>query len=91
MPLYVYKCKRCDCIVEEIQKVGDPPPTYDCLAEDLKEPLPCAFEKQMTSASFKFRAGMTEGGGWIRSGPDGETMIRQVRGNNTTKYGEGSV
>lgn len=83
MPLYVYKCERCGSTFEEIQKQSDPPPTYEC-----PQGGSCELNKQLTSGSFKFRAGATEGGGWERQG---EAMVRRIRGPNTTKYGEGSV
>lgn len=83
MPLYVYICQRCGKEVEELQKVDDPPPTYDC-----PQGGSCAMEKQLSCPSFKFRAGDTEGGGWERQG---DLMIRQVKGKNTSRYGDGSV
>jgi putative FmdB family regulatory protein len=78
MPIYVYKCATCEKTVEELQRHNDPPP--QCCTKGM--------DKQLTVASFRFRAGQVEGGGWERQG---ELMIRRTRGNNSTKYGEGSV
>jgi putative FmdB family regulatory protein len=84
MPIYVYRCSKCEEAVEEIQKYDDPPPVRDC-----PQGGTCAFERQMTSASrFKF-VGEGWGGNELQS--DGQTIMRKIKGKNTTKYGEGSV
>lgn len=82
MPIYVYKCDKCEQVVEEIQKLDDPPPTeYEC-----EQGGQCAMHKQMTAAGFKF---IGEGwGGWNDTG-DGQTIARQIKGKQSTKYGEG--
>jgi len=69
MPLYIYRCKRCDREIEELQKFEDPPPTPDdpCpyfeMIEDDPELCdlhsghmhdPCNFERVPSSGHFDF-------------------------------------
>lgn len=58
MPIYIWKCEKCETVVEELRKMGeDEPPVRVC---DLYEgsrpsviPPPCEFKKQLTSANFR--------------------------------------
>ncbi len=67
MPIYVYKCDTCDSIIEEIQKMSDPPLTQ-CEKEDCDGKL----EKQLTTANPQFR-----GIGWGKEGYGRASMGRQ--------------
>ena len=46
MHIYVWKCAKCDVVVEELRKIGEdePPVSCECGAGD--------FKKQLTSANF---------------------------------------
>ncbi len=83
MPIYEYECQRCGHHIEEIQKLNDPPPTVEC---NIKGKT-CELRKIMTCARFKFMPGTVGGwGGWEEQ----ETsLVRQVKGKNSSKYGEG--
>lgn len=83
MPIYVYQCSKCEQFVEEIQKLSDPPPEPEC-----PQGGTCEMKKQMTAAGFKFRG---DGWGGNELQADGNTIVRTIQGQNTTKYGEGSV
>ena len=47
MPIYVWKCDKCDAVVEELRKVGEdqPPEMCECGEGD--------FQKQLTKANFR--------------------------------------
>ena len=46
MPIYVWKCTKCDTVVEELRKIGEdePPTSCECGEGD--------FKKQLTAANF---------------------------------------
>ena len=67
MPIYVYKCQSCEAVVEEIQKLDDPPLT-ECEQEGCDGKL----AKQMTTANPQFR-----GIGWGKEGYGRATMGKQ--------------
>ena len=56
MPIYEYKCTKCEHKQEHMQKVSDPKP--DCPKCGSKE----EYIKQLTSAAFQLK-----GTGWYRS------------------------
>jgi len=46
MPIYEYKCEKCECIVEKVQEMGDKSPTCSqCGGVTLKKFSPIAFFK----------------------------------------------
>lgn len=47
MPIYVFRCKKCDRAQEHLLGVDDPPPPCDECGED-------ALEKQLTAPTFRF-------------------------------------
>lgn len=90
MPVFHYRCTKCEQEVEEIQKAQEPLPERVCSSDGGA----CAFEalpwfaRAKTGPTHRFR-GESEGvGGWERQG---DLLVRRISGNNTTKYGEGSV
>jgi putative FmdB family regulatory protein len=71
VPIYVYQCKKCEEIVEEIQKFSDPPlEKHDECGGEL--------EKMMGKPSFQLK-----GGGWYRDGytsrQSGSDVARKTR------------
>ena len=56
MPIYAYRCERCDHELDALQKISDAPLT-DCPA--CGEP---ALKKQITAAAFRLK-----GGGWYET------------------------
>lgn len=64
MPIYVYKCDKCETVTEEIQKMSDPPLTV-CEVEGCDGTL----HKQLTTASPHFK-----GSGWASDGYGKVTM-----------------
>ncbi len=56
MPIYVYRCKKCNTVEEHIQRFSDPPMTK---CEACGGPL----EKEITGAAFHLK-----GGGWYADG-----------------------
>ncbi|MGD0578423.1 MAG: zinc ribbon domain-containing protein [Bryobacteraceae bacterium] len=83
MPLYEYKCDKCDAVFEVLQKFSDAP---------LKVHADCggAVERQMTAPSFQFK-----GSGWYatdyakKSGSNGGSNGNQGDSTGTAKAGEG--
>lgn len=63
MPLYVYKCSKCQAEVEEIQKMDDPAPDPcpHCQAKG-------SLEKTMGASNFALKPG---GVGWAKNGYSG--------------------
>lgn len=51
MPIYVWKCEKCELKIEELRKMGDDslPENEHCESDD----GPCEFKKQVTSANFR--------------------------------------
>lgn len=89
MPIYVYRCSRCSREVEELQKFSDPAPiTEEPCGEDPAQT--CDLHRAPTTFTQRWVGDYSsEGrGGWQRQG---EAMVRQVPGANTTTYGDGSV
>ena len=56
MPIYVYRCKKCNAVEEHIQRFSDPPMTK---CEACGGPL----QKEITGAAFHLK-----GGGWYADG-----------------------
>lgn len=57
MPLYEYKCPKCNHVFEKNQKVNDPkPPCPKCSAQDVEKLLG-------TGGNFHLK-----GGGWYKDG-----------------------
>lgn len=56
MPIYVYKCKQCEAVIEALQKISEQHPTTcpTCNTE---------MEKQVTSGAFCLM-----GYGWTKNG-----------------------
>ena len=59
MPIYEYRCIKCNKILEFIQSINDDPLTEDpsCLEK------PCQLKKQISNTSFKLK-----GDGWYKDG-----------------------
>lgn len=64
MPIYVYKCEKCEHVQEVIQKMSDPPLTH-CDQEGCDGEV----KKQLTTASPHFK-----GSGWASDGYGRVTM-----------------
>jgi DNA-directed RNA polymerase subunit RPC12/RpoP len=88
VPLYVYRCSRCGKDVEELQKLGAEAPQQPEECPQRSADLPCPLTRVMTGARHRFAADYSSDGlgGYTRQG---DTMIRQVKGKNSTRYGEG--
>ncbi|MCH9637737.1 MAG: zinc ribbon domain-containing protein [Gammaproteobacteria bacterium] len=100
VPIYVYRCKTCGEVFEEIQKVGAEPPespteTERCPeattladrgADDPESPSPCQLERQLTTAGHRFRPDYSSDGlgGYTRQG---DAMVRQISGKSGQDYG----
>lgn len=54
MPLYVYKCEKCQAVIEEIRRFSDPDGEHEGCGG--------ALTKQITSADFQLK-----GTGWYSS------------------------
>jgi putative FmdB family regulatory protein len=88
MPLYLYRCTRCGREVEELQRVGDPPPeppeaceAAPRVGDRIVDPAPaCVLERVLTSATPRFKPEPSSDGrgGW-RSEQNGQTMQRTHR------------
>lgn len=105
MPIYVYKCRRCDRPPhEEIQKIGDGPPVVEnCPAGAVLEHAktdelgtqperrePCDLERVLTTAGHRFAPeNSSEGLGGWTR--QGEALIRQHRGAQCNNYGDSST
>lgn len=56
MPIYVWKCSKCDNIVEELRKIGEDKPPKGCGScgdTCACGKGPCEFVKQLTTANFR--------------------------------------
>jgi putative FmdB family regulatory protein len=83
VPIYLYACTDPDCLhqwEELILHEAEPESCPKCGAKS---------RKKLTTASHRFRAGVGEAGGWKKQ-PSG-MLTREVKGKNTTSYGDGSV
>ena len=87
MPVFHYKCQKCEQEVEEVQKDKEPLPKSTCSkgGDCTFEALPWFARGKAPTHRFQASEGV---GGWERQG---ELLVRQVKGANTTRYGEGSV
>lgn len=63
MPIYVYRCKKCDAVEEHIQRFSDPP-MEKC------EACGGRLEKQITGAAFHLKGGGWYADGYASSKPD---------------------
>lgn len=85
MPIYVYHCDACGSDVEELQKLDADAPerASECPKGDAAR---CKLVRKMTSASHRFKAEASSDGlgGFQRQG---DAIIRQVTGKNSTSYG----
>lgn len=88
MPVFHYKCQKCEQEVEEVQKDKEPLPERVCQKGGACEFEALPWFAQGKGPSHRFRGEREGVGGWERQG---ELLVRRVKGNNTTKYGEGSV
>jgi len=87
MPLYIYRCTRCEREIEELQKFEDPAPVLDepCRAPDVDEASgvdnrSCDLVRVPTSGHFDFpHASFSNVGrsGWQQHG---STVYRQIQG-----------
>jgi putative FmdB family regulatory protein len=75
MPIYVYRCRKCDATEEHIQRISDPP-IIKCSACGGK------LEKAITSAAFHLK-----GGGWYK---DGYASARPEGSSSEASSSEGS-
>lgn len=94
MPLFVYRCNVCGFEHEELQDFNDSAPEVEgCPVDNSESTTLHELERVMSACSHRFRGDNSSDGigGWKRQGKNGETMVRQVAGQNSTKYGEGSV
>lgn len=85
VPIYVYRCSNCNREFEEIQRLDEAAPatpTDGCP----NAAASCPLERQMTTASHRFRADYSSDGvgGYVRQG---DAMIRQVKGKSGENYG----
>jgi len=95
MPIYVYECQTCGQIFEEIQKVGEEAPETPtdlsrCDASTYAgepSPRPCKLERQLTTASHRFKNELSSDGiaGYKRQ--PGDVMVKQHRGKTGDFYG----
>ena len=53
MPIYVWKCSKCEQTSEELRKVGDFSPPVSYAAEECMKGGLCEWERQLTAANFK--------------------------------------
>lgn len=56
MPIYVWKCTKCDAVVEELRKMGDTEPPKSCGQcgdECSCGKGPCEFKQIIAPANFK--------------------------------------
>jgi len=61
MPIYEYKCPKCEVVQEKLQKISDPPP--ECEGEDQAAHDPVEMKKIISVSSFSLK-----GGGWAADG-----------------------
>jgi len=60
VPIYEYKCPKCDTVIEELQGFDDPAPECEkCLKEQKKIKM----QKIISRTSFQLK-----GGGWYKDG-----------------------
>lgn len=79
MPIYVYRCEKCEEEFEELQKVNDPP---------LKEHENCGGNVHKIPALGGFRFKGEGWGGWTRTGQGSPLLTRTKKGKNCDFYGE---
>lgn len=60
MPIYEYYCDKCDCLVERLEKRGDPLP--ECPTNRAKS-SPCGLIRLMSKSNFNLK-----GEGWDKDG-----------------------
>lgn len=94
MPIYLYRCTRCEQEHEELQRhYDDPPPVIDCTAGAVHEDGgrdACELERVLTTAHHKFAGEHSSDGigGWQRQG---DTLLRTHRGVQANNYGDSST
>lgn len=57
MPLYEYRCPKCERLMELMQKFSDPPPVCTCAEGD-----PVEMVRQLSRGSF-----ILKGSGWYKT------------------------
>lgn len=91
MPLFVYRCTRCEREVEELQKHDDPPPVSDdpCTSATPTEPA-CDLQRVISMGHHRFKPELSSAGlgGWEQQG---EAMVRRHRGAGMHRYGDSST
>ena len=88
VPIYVCRCAECGTRCEVIQKIGAAAPAVPTEGCPVGRPA-CHLKRQLTTASHRFGADYTSDGigGYQRQG---DTMIRQISGKNSERYGTDS-